>query len=222
MTSDSQSLPPPQPDLTSRPPPPTGPKRVVRKGVREAIQKQAEIEWSRFPDLPGKHLYLRKTDWHSWEFTNHNADRVEIRCENNAITRFPKSVSYQGRTYEWRRIGKRKFMQNARVRDLVNSQTGSPVLRRTGRHFDGRAGTRIVTPGSEIFFPVKGRRRSAVMSAIDGSGNHLIEYRSIKWDSKLTSEIVVNPEFLTVPEIHLIVAVSSRLIFDFFQTGGGA
>jgi hypothetical protein len=37
----------------------------------------------------------------------------------------------------------------------------------------------------------------------------------------LTSEIVINPEFLTVPEIDLIVAVSSRLIFDFFQTSGG-
>jgi hypothetical protein len=221
MTWDSQSLPPPQPDLTSLPPPPTGPKRVVRKGVRQAILKQAEIEWRRFPDLPGKHLYLRKADWHSWEYVNYSVDRVEMRCENSASTRFPKSVSCQGRTYEWRRVGKRKFMQNARVRDLINVQTGSPVLRRTGRHFEGRAGTRIVTPGSEISFPVKGRRRSAVMSAIDGSGNRLIEYRSITRDSKLTSEIVINPEFLTVPAIHLIVAVSSRLIFDFFQTGGG-
>ena len=59
------------------------------------------------------------------------------------------------------------------------------------------------------------------MSAIDGSGNHLIEYRSIKKNSKLTSEIVINPEFLAVPQIHLVVAVSSRLIFDVFQTGGG-
>jgi hypothetical protein len=95
------------------------------------------------------------------------------------------------------------------------------VLRRTGRHFDGRAGTRIVTPGTVLSFPVKGRRHSAVMSAMDGSGNHLIEYRSIRLNSKWTSEIAIDPEFVTTPQIHLIVAVSSRLIFDFFQTGGG-
>jgi hypothetical protein len=189
--------------------------------VRQAILKQAEIEWDRFSDLPGKHLYLRKSGWYSWEYANGASGLVEMRCQTSGFSRFPKSVSYAGRTYEWRRVGKRKFMQAARVRDLINVGTKSPVLRRTGRHFDGRAGTRITTPGTEIFFPVKGRRHSAVMSAIDGSGHHLIEYRSIRRNSKWTSEIVINPEFLTVPQIHLIVAVSSRLIFDFFQTGGG-
>jgi hypothetical protein len=194
---------------------------VIRKGVRQAISKQADIEWHRFPDLSGKHLHLRKSGWSSWEYTNGTTGLVEMRCQTGSFTRFPKSVSYAGRTYEWRRVGKRKFNQAARVRELINAGTKSPVFRRTGRHFEGRAGTRIVTPGTEISFPVKGRRQSAVMSAIDGSGNHLIEYRSIRRNSKWTTEIVINPEFLTVPQIHLIVAVSSRLIFDFFQTGGG-
>ena len=84
-----------------------------------------------------------------------------------------------------------------------------------------KLGQRIVTPRTELSFPVKGPRQSAVMSAIDASGNHLIEYRSIRLNSKWISEIVINPESLTFPQIDLIVAVSSRLIFDFFQTGGG-
>jgi hypothetical protein len=221
MTWESHSPPPPQPDPATLPAPPSGPKRRVRKGVQQAILKQAEVEWHRFPDLPGTHLYLRKSGSHSWEYANDSTGLVEMRCEAGNFARFPRSVSYQGRTYEWRRVGKRKFMQAARVRDLINVGTKSPVLRRTGRHFDGRDGTRIVVLGTELSFPVKGRRHCAVMSAIDGSGNHLIEYRSIKRNSKWTSEIVINPEFLTVPQIHLIVAVSSRLIFDYFQTGGG-
>jgi hypothetical protein len=143
-----------------------------------------------------------------------------MRCEASNKIRFPKSVTYQGRTYEWRRVGKRKFIQAARVRDLVNVATNSPVLRRTGRHFEGRAGTRIVTSGSEFSFPVKGGRHSAVMSAIDGSGNRLIEYRSIRFSRRIV-EVVINPEYATAPHIHLVAAVSSRLIFDFFRTGGG-
>ena len=170
MTWESPSLQPPQPDPASLPPPPRGSKKAIRKGVREAILKQAEIEWHRFPELPGKHLSLRKSGWNSWEYVNQVTGLVEMRCESGQFTRFPKSVSYQGRTYEWRRVGKRKFMQAARVRDLVNVGTKSPVLRRTGRHFEGQARTRIVIPGRDLTFPVKGPRQSAVMSAIDGSG----------------------------------------------------
>jgi hypothetical protein len=115
-----------------------------------------------------------------------------------------------------------KFMQAARVRDLVDVGTQTPVLQRTGRHFDGGAGTRIVTASTDLSFPVKGRRECAVMSAVDGSGNHLSEYRSIRADSKWTTEIAITPDSLSVPQIHLIAAVSSRLIFDFFASAGGA
>jgi hypothetical protein len=222
MTWESHSLPPRQAEPTSLPPPPAGSKRMVMKRVEQAILKQAEIEWRRFPGLPGKHLALKKSGWHSWEYADTTTGLAEMRCEASSQTRFPKSVFYQGRVYEWRRVGKRKVMQAARVRDLVDLRANLSVLRRTGRHFDSRAGTRIVTPRVELSFPVKGWRPCAVMSAIDGSGNHLIEYRSIKWNSNWTSEIVINPEFLTLPQIHPIVAVSSRLIFDFFATGGGA
>ena len=184
--------------------------------------KQAESEWRQFPGLPGTHLTLKKSGWHSWEYENAITGVVEMRCESSSRIRFPKSVSYEGRTYAWRRVGKREFMQAARVRDLVDVGTESSVLRRTGRHFDRKAGTRIVTSGTELSFPVTGRRECAVMSAIDGSGNSLIEYRSIKWKSKWTSEIAINPESLTVPQVYLIAAVSSRLILDFFANAGGA
>lgn len=209
-------------DPTSPPPPSPASRKAAKKGMQQAMMKRAESEWRQFPGLPGTHLTLKKSGWHSWEYENASTGAVEMRCESSSRIRFPKSVSYEGRTYAWRRVGKREFMQAARVRDLVDVGTESSVLRRTGRHFDGKARTRIVTSTTELSFPVKGRRECAVMSAIDGSGSSLIEYRSIKWNSKWTSEIAINPEFLTVPQIYLIAAVSSRLIFDFFTSGGGA
>jgi hypothetical protein len=58
------------------------------------------------------------------------------------------------------------------------------------------------------------------MWAVDKSGNHVVGYRSIKRQSKRTTEMVITPSALTIPNIHLLVAVSSRLIFDFFKNGG--
>ena len=121
MAWKSHSRPPHQPDPTSLPPPPIGPKRVIRKRVRQAILRQAEIEWHLFPDLPGKHLYLRKSGRYSWECVNRTTGLVETRCDGSGFIRFPKSVSHRGKTYEWRRVGQRKFMQAARVRDLIDA-----------------------------------------------------------------------------------------------------
>jgi hypothetical protein len=222
MTRESRSHRLPLPETANLPAPPSGPKRDVKKGVQQAILRQVEAEWQRFSDLPGTHFSLSKSGWHSWEYANNTTGLVEMKCEASGQTRFPKSVSYQGRTYAWRRVGTRKFMQAARVRDLVDVGTQAPVLQRTGRHFDGGAGTRIATPSADLSFPVKGRRECAVMSAVDRSGNRLIEYRSIRRDSQWTTEIAITPDFLSLPQIHLIAAVSSRLIFDFFASAGGA
>lgn len=221
MTSSERTEPAPPPSASALPPPPHGSKMAVRKAVRQAILQQAQAEWRGFPDLPGKHLYLRKSGWSSWELVNDGTGMVEVRCASSAFARFPKAVIHQGRTYEWRRVGKRQLVANSRVRELVNMTTKSPVLRRSGVHFNGRAGTRISLAGTEFIFPVRGRRASAVMSAVDRLGNHVIEYRSTKRQSKLTTEIVISPNALTIPQIQLLAFVSSRLLFDFFQSGGG-
>lgn len=221
MSSNEHLTPTPDPDRYSPlPPPPSGSKRTIRKAVTQADLKQAELEWRGFPELPGNHLSLRKSGRTTWEYVNDSTGTVVVSCASSMFARFPSSVIYQGRTYEWRRVGNREWNVALRVRDLVNVVTNSQVLRRTGIHLDRQAGTKIVLSGTVFSFPVKGPRSSAVMWAVDKSGNHVVGYRSIKHQSKRTTEIVITPGALTIPNIHLLVAVSSRLIFDFFKNGG--
>jgi hypothetical protein len=222
MSTSEQPTPTSDPGhFSPLPRPPSGSKRTIRKAVTKAVLKQAQLEWDAFPELPGNHLYLRKSGPTTWEYVNDTTGTVAVSCASSLFVRFPRSVTYQGRTYEWRRAGNRKFVAASRVRDLVNVATNSQVLRRRGIHIDQGAGTKIIVGGAEFSFPVKGPRSSAVMWAVDESAQHLVCYRSIKHQSKLTTEIVITPSALTIPNIHLLVAVSSRLIFDFFKTSGG-
>ena len=113
-------------------------------------------------DLPGELRCLRKAGRKSWEYINKNTGTVEIKFSSNFASRLPisvftsrlpSSVSYQGSTYEWRRVGKRKLLASRRVRDLVNVRTGSLALRMSGVHFNGHAGTKMVLGEREFTFP---------------------------------------------------------------------
>jgi hypothetical protein len=203
--------------------------------------KQAEADWFSFPSFPGEHRCLRKTSRNSWEYINENTGTVEIRFSSNFTSRLPysvftsrlpSSVSYQGSTYEWRRVGTRKLLASSRVRDLVNVRTGSSALRRSGVHFNSRAGTKIVLGEREFTFPVRGEYPHLMMSAVDGSGNQTVEYRlTDQFEHRLKSQegswwtefrpqidVVVSPQALAVPHVHVLAAVSSRLIWDYYQT----
>ena len=203
--------------------------------------KQAEADWFSFPSFPGEHRCLRKTGRNSWEYINENTGTVEIRFSSDFTSRLPysvftsrlpSSVSYQGSTYEWRRVGKRKLLASSRVRDLVNVRTGWSALRRSGVHFNGRAGTKMVLGERQFTFPVRGEFPHLVMSAVDGSGNRTVEYRlTSQFEYRLTSQegswwtelrpqidVVVPPQALAVPHVHLLAAVSSRLIWEYYQT----
>jgi hypothetical protein len=124
-------------------------------------------------------------------------------------------------------VGKKKLLASSRVRDLVNVRTGSSALRRSGVHFGGRAGTKMVLGEKEFTFPIRGEEPYAVMSAVDGSGNRTVEYRLKSqegwgWTGLFRPQIdvVVSPQALAVPHVHLLAAVSSRLIWEYFQTDG--
>ena len=74
-------------------------------------------------------------------------------------------------------------------------------------HFDGRAGKRVTLTGQgEIQFPVRGAGGRALMSAIDESGNCLVEYRSVQakrgafWYHS-TSDVAIDPNTLTTPQL---------------------
>jgi hypothetical protein len=191
----------------------------MRKAARQASQAssaQAESEWNLFADLPGKHLLYQKTAWNSWGWINTSTQDTEMTSVYNGFGPKPKTISYQDRTYGWRRDGRKKFLAENRVRDLINLSTGSPLLRRSGQHFN-RADSTKVTLGRTVYsFPVIGRPSRAVMAAIDERGRRVVEYRVVN-RRKSQTEIVIPPESLTIPGIHLLVAVTSELIVYFFN-----
>ncbi len=103
------------------------------------------------------------------------------------------------------------------MRDLVNVRTGSLALRRSGVHFNGHAGTKMVLGEREFTFPIRGEIPYRLMSAVDGSGNRMVEYR-LKGLFGPQIDFVVSPQALAVPHVHLLAAVSSLLIWEYYQT----
>ena len=111
---------------------------------------------------------------------------------------------------------------------LVNVDTNAPVLRLSGLHFDRKAGTILTVNGQEpLHFPVRGAPSGPLMSATDGSGSRLIEYRLVRAQRTSRSdffgwaEIVVSPTALMIPHIELLMAVSRQFLWGYFQSKGG-
>ncbi len=191
----------------------------MRKAARQASlasSAQAEADWNLFADLPGKHLLHLKTGWNSWEWINLSTRNVEMTSVHNGIGPKPKTISYQGSTYGWQRVGRKKVLAEHRVRDLINLSTGSPLLRKSGQHFNRADATKITLGRTVYSFPVIGQPSHAVMTAIDEGGRRVVEYRVVN-RRKSQTEIVIPRESLTIPDIHLLVAVTSELIIYFFN-----
>ena len=125
-------------------------------------------------------------------------------------------------------------MEANRVRELVSAGTNTSVLGLTGIHFRGSATTRVTLAGQrEVHFPVRGDLRMrgprlfALMSALDESGESLVEYREIRSRhgsrfEDYSIEALIRPTALTIPHIELLVAISSGFVFGYEKTGGGA
>jgi hypothetical protein len=203
--------------------------RRSRRAARKLLSEEVGAAWHNFPNLPGDHVSMRRAARGSWELVNDSSGSVSVRCAHKTSVGVPHTVTSQGRTYVWRPVAKRKGLASSRVEDLVNLSTNAPVLRMSGLHSNYRAGTRLTLVGQrELRFPVKGYSWRALMSAIDESGNSLIEYRLVPskrrslLDRYAWTEAVVSPTALTIPDIEVLVAVSSTFLLGYFQTGGGA
>jgi hypothetical protein len=162
---------------------------VAKKAIEKAAVEQFKAAWHDFPELPGRRLSMRKTGRRAYELVNDDSRTTIATCSGKASRRFPLTITTQGRTYAWRRVGKRKLMAAARVRELVNVATNTPVLCMKGIHFDHSAYTRITIGQHELQFSVRGTRQLALVSAIDQSGNSLIEYGSIRLNDSHASTI---------------------------------
>jgi hypothetical protein len=202
---------------------------AIRGGATRSLSKwwsarkpslaEVESDWHDFPNLPGRHLSWRKAGRACWELITDSNGAVSVRCEYKIFRPRLNAYTSQGRTYAWQQVVKRKFLPAARVADLVNTATKAPVLRITGVHFGGHAGTSVSLAGQrEIRFPVRGgQKKCALMSAIDDLGNSLVEYRTVRVTNSWAIDAVINPNALTFPQIELLVAVSAPLLFGYFQ-----
>ncbi len=213
-----------------------GPQRPPSK-EELPLGKLAEVErdWHDFPNLPGKHMSWRKAGRGCWELITNSNGAVSVRREDRLLRTTveplpelqmflprPHIFTSQGRTYGWQRVGKRRIVAASRVADLVNTATNAPVLRITGVHYNGVDGTSVsLADQGEIRFPVRGHNKCALMSAIDDSGNSLVEYRNRDASPLAFPDAVINPNALTVPPIELLVAVSARLVWTYFQHPSG-
>jgi hypothetical protein len=195
-----------------------------KRSLPAGVLAEVERDWEDFPNLPGQHLSWRKTSRRCWELTSDSNGAVRVRREDkfrmrSAVFLSPPSGTYtsQGRTYEWQWVGRRKVQAASRVGDLVNTATNAPVLRMTGVHFNGDDATSVNLAGKgEIRFPVRGHKKCALMSATDESGNSLVEYRTVRGTNNLAVEAVISPNALTVPQVDLLIAVSTRFVFSYF------
>jgi hypothetical protein len=230
MTPDQESMQPGECEVSPFSPPP-GSKREVRRKVIQAVTQQQEAEWLAFPNLPGKRFSMRKARRGTYELVDEESGVATAECRHTVLRRFPRTVTNQGQIFAWRRVGKRQFLAERRVVDLVNDSTNAPVLRLSGIHMDLKAGTTLIMNGQgPLHFSVRGAPSGALMSAIDESGNSLIEYRLVRskrqsrFDYFGWTEVAVSPTAQAFLHIDLAVAVSRQFLWSYFQSskkGGG-
>ena len=181
---------------------------LSKKERRKLEREELERDWRNFPNLPGTHLSMRKT-WRRGEPLLGPDGNVRVSLSES--WRWRVSYHSDGRTYQWRRA------RNARsegklVKDLLDVTTNVPILRMSGRHYAGKATTRVLLADHTILrFPVRLGQRHSLMSAVDEAGNHLIEYRfgQVK---PIVTEVVIHPSALAIPHIEVIAAISLHLL----------
>jgi hypothetical protein len=189
-----------------------------KKQLRRLAREQLETDWKNFPDLPGTHLSRKKT-WQSTEPLLGPDGDVRVSL-SGGMWRKP-SYHADGRTYQWRQVRNAKS-EGKLVKDLLDVTTDVPILRMSGRHFAGKATTRVVLADQTIlWFPVRLRHRHSLMSAVDEAGNHLIEYRWGQFKPTVT-EVVIHPSAIAIPHIEVVAAISLSLLERILEHPSGA
>jgi hypothetical protein len=121
----------------------------------------------------------------------------------------------------WRQVGEPRDY----VRDLVGATSGTPVLRITGRHSYMRDGTSVdLSNQATLALPVRGTEcKTAVMSAVDPSGNILIRYRiSRRLHTLKDIQVAVSPDAKSLPGIEVVIAVTASCLRAYLARPGSA
>ena len=195
------------------------------RAQKEAEWAVVDEDWNTFPKLPGAHLLWHKASRKKWELKSKNGPlwavlTTPLDTDGCGVTvGTTEYVVHQ----DGRANYKSKQYQSRHVQVLDSS--GSSVMSWTGGHYRSTAGTRfMLSGGRQLTFPVRRHGRSTLMSAIEegGSGASLITYRMERGTMTLLApkhslgqifsvEIVVSPDGLSVPDVALLVALTSHL-----------
>ena len=112
----------------------------------------------------------------------------------------------------------------------VDRSTGEKVLWLTGRHLDRKPNAVVHLSETQwLQLPVAGTsRRNAVMSAVDQSGNAILDLRWVVTHAprvvgylKSQIEVVVAPAHSMTPEVALIIALASGSLRNYFKSSSG-
>ncbi len=145
--------------------------------MAQRLRQEHQLEWDRFPNLPGTHLSWRRSGIQTFDLVSTGNSvwaTVHARGAYGSKANHRLRIIVNGRTYSSRRVGRSKDAK----RELVDVSNGRVIFSSTGLHYNNHANTQVVSPGEGSFrFPVRSTRRAGLMSAIDESGKVLAEFR---------------------------------------------
>jgi len=166
-----------------------GPSSFLKGNRREQKRRERAAEWTRrsgewaklqeFPSLPGTHIRCRRPAdaKNTYEFYPVGASTpVAVACNPSKTLWDPTEIALAGIPYVVKRRG---WTANTRRTEVIDPQSGRPVLAATGEHFDRSSSTRVyLTEDRVLSFPVEGESPwSSEMRAIDGEGKTWIRFR---------------------------------------------
>ena len=184
-----------------------------RRASRGYFTRQCEKAWRDFGQLPGTHLWWGGTGKFKKELRT-----AEEQTLASSRRLFGETFSAGGRDFTWSSPPRQGW------RELVDKETGVPVLYTSGQNYECRAEASIMFPDQRwLRFLVRGTGRvNAIMTAVDETGNRIARYRISNMRSWTldTVEITVHPGSELTDELALALVISAAWLEFYFLRPG--
>jgi len=181
----------------------------------ERLVRDDKHAWTSFPDLPGTHAWWTRP-----------SGRSELVKRDGTVLCIANSwvwLTVAGRTYEMRSKGKRTTSLVLVPRELVDAVSGEQMLQIEGVNFNVKASGVVQTRLHRYTFPVMGKRRFALMTAVDETGHPVVHFRKAKipGDRSMSRvEVLIAPDQRITPELACVIGVATPFLWLYFQSGG--
>lgn len=192
-------------------------------------------EWTTFPDLPGTHLSWRSAGRRTWALVSQTGDlwaTLQPPVDSDGCR-----VTVQNMTYVVREVGghvRRTSKKYPLRRVNAIDSNGTSALSWQSGHYRQQAGTILnLKDGRQLSCPVRRNGNRTLMSAVEHGVSELalIRYRLIRGITWLppslslhqiySVQIVVSDDGLSIPDLALLVAMTSHLPWFFSLVPGG-